>query len=172
MKRQSYFQEYYRANKIRINIWHRQYYKRKRLLILKNKKNHYRKNSLKIKSIQAIYRKKTLERKTFRNRQYYIKNSIKIKRAVRLYQKINSKSINIKKSISGQTRAKYMVKKSIKAGILPNLKIINILCIDCKKARATNWEHRDYNKPFLVDSVCQSCNLKRGPAIPIKIVKK
>jgi hypothetical protein len=39
-------------------------------------------------------------------------------------------------------------------------------CRDCGK-RATQYDHRDYNKPLEVEPVCQSCNLLRGHAKPM-----
>lgn len=38
-------------------------------------------------------------------------------------------------------------------------------CADCGK-RAQHYDHRDYNKPYDVDPVCRSCNVRRGKAIP------
>lgn len=39
-------------------------------------------------------------------------------------------------------------------------------CVDCG-ADATQYDHRDYNYPLVVEPVCRSCNSKRGPAIPV-----
>lgn len=36
-------------------------------------------------------------------------------------------------------------------------------CVDCG-ADAQVYDHRDYRKPYEVDPVCQTCNLKRGRA--------
>lgn len=36
-------------------------------------------------------------------------------------------------------------------------------CADCG-APASNYDHRDYTEPLMVDPVCGSCNRKRGPA--------
>ena len=41
-----------------------------------------------------------------------------------------------------------------------------LCCTDCGGA-AIEYDHRDYNQPLLVEPVCRSCNLKRGPAIPL-----
>lgn len=38
-------------------------------------------------------------------------------------------------------------------------------CVDCGKP-ATQYEHRDYNRPLKVDPVCRTCNRRRGAAIP------
>lgn len=40
-------------------------------------------------------------------------------------------------------------------------------CTDCG-ARAHDYDHRDYNKPKVVEPVCRGCNLRRGPAIPLR----
>ncbi len=40
-------------------------------------------------------------------------------------------------------------------------------CIDCG-AQAEHYDHRDYNKPLQVDPTCRRCNLRRGPAIPLR----
>lgn len=39
-------------------------------------------------------------------------------------------------------------------------------CADCD-ARATQWDHRDYRKPLDVEAVCDPCNRKRPPALPL-----
>jgi hypothetical protein len=70
-------------------------------------------------------------------------------------------------SVLGEARyrihkAHYAVNRAIKFGKLPNLKTNNILCVDCKKQRATDYEHRDYDEPLKVDPVCRSCNHLRG----------
>lgn len=39
-------------------------------------------------------------------------------------------------------------------------------CTDCSRP-ACQYDHRDYNRPLMVDPVCRSCNLRRGPAIPV-----
>lgn len=38
-------------------------------------------------------------------------------------------------------------------------------CVDCGNG-ATEYEHRDYNKPLAVEPVCRTCNHRRGSAIP------
>ena len=37
-------------------------------------------------------------------------------------------------------------------------------CVDCG-ANATDYDHRDYNKPLDVEPVCRSCNIRRGNAV-------
>lgn len=39
-------------------------------------------------------------------------------------------------------------------------------CCDCG-APAIEYDHRDYLQPLLVDPVCHSCNLLRGPSVPV-----
>ena len=57
-----------------------------------------------------------------------------------------------------------MVSKAIQEGALERPS--NFKCVDCG-APACQYDHRDYGKPLDVDPVCRSCNLKRGPAIPV-----
>lgn len=38
-------------------------------------------------------------------------------------------------------------------------------CTDCG-GEATEYDHRDYSFPLLVDPVCRGCNVRRGKAIP------
>ncbi len=45
-------------------------------------------------------------------------------------------------------------------------------CVDCGKRRKLERDHRDYNRPLDVDYVCHSCNVKRGPGIPIRPTDK
>jgi hypothetical protein len=60
-------------------------------------------------------------------------------------------------------RAAQIVCRAIKAGKLTHP--TKLVCVDCKIRPATSYEHRDYAKPLDVDPICQSCNIKRGPAI-------
>lgn len=36
-------------------------------------------------------------------------------------------------------------------------------CVDCSE-QATEYDHRDYSRPFDVDPVCHACNWRRGEA--------
>jgi hypothetical protein len=56
------------------------------------------------------------------------------------------------------------VTKAVKNGLIPPAK--DLLCVDCGK-QATEYDHRDYNEPLKVEPVCHSCNMRRGPAIPL-----
>lgn len=60
-------------------------------------------------------------------------------------------------------RAHGLVDKAIKNGTLKKLNG-QIMCVDCKSAPATQYDHRDYLKPLEVDPVCRECNRLRGPA--------
>ena len=55
------------------------------------------------------------------------------------------------------------MRRAVVAGLFPNLLEVETPCTDCGK-RATVYDHRDYGRPLDVEPVCQSCNLKRGPA--------
>jgi hypothetical protein len=64
----------------------------------------------------------------------------------------------------GGERAIRRVNTLVKSGKLPRAS--TLICVDCG-GKAQVYEHRDYNKPEQVEPVCQSCNVKRGPAIPL-----
>lgn len=74
------------------------------------------------------------------------------------------KKYNRKKDIGLDVACKK-VWYAVKTGKLINLKENYVACVDCKKIRATEWEHRNYNKPLDVEPVCHSCNLQRGSAM-------
>lgn len=59
--------------------------------------------------------------------------------------------------------AHRFVKLAIRAGYLakPN----TLTCADCGNT-ATEYDHRDYNRPLDVEPVCHACNNRRGPAKP------
>jgi hypothetical protein len=61
-----------------------------------------------------------------------------------------------------QAAAVAKVSQAIRKGELK--KPTEFKCVDCGKA-ATQYDHRDYNKPLEVQPVCASCNAMRGPAI-------
>lgn len=68
-------------------------------------------------------------------------------------------------SNSGRIEAVAQVTKAKRLGLLPDLKKVFVGCTDCDK-RATDYDHRDYQYPLLVEPVCRGCNVKRGPAKP------
>jgi len=49
---------------------------------------------------------------------------------------------------------------AVRAGIIPPI-TNETLCADCGGI-ATEYDHRDYSRPFDVEPVCRSCNLLRG----------
>ena len=63
------------------------------------------------------------------------------------------------KNISGQLIAKEIANGFIKH---PS----NFQCVDCG-CKASEYDHRDYNKPLDVVPVCRGCNARRGQAIPL-----
>jgi hypothetical protein len=63
-----------------------------------------------------------------------------------------------------QRRAIALVSIAKATGKLPYLDGTTI-CVDCKRKRATVYDHRDYLKPLQVDAVCHHCNVRRGPAL-------
>jgi hypothetical protein len=60
------------------------------------------------------------------------------------------------------SRAYKVVREAIARGILPKPDTLH--CVDCKRP-ADFYDHRNYSEPLVVDSVCWSCNIKRGPAL-------
>lgn len=61
-------------------------------------------------------------------------------------------------------QAHRIVAAAIRVGFLPHP--TSCKCADCGM-QATEYDHRDYNKPLEVEPVCRSCNFARGPAIQI-----
>jgi hypothetical protein len=60
-----------------------------------------------------------------------------------------------------QKDASLAVRKAVAIGMLKP--VTAFVCVDCG-APATQYEHRDYSKPLVVEPVCKSCNIKRGVA--------
>jgi hypothetical protein len=75
-----------------------------------------------------------------------------------------AKPVALPLRIPGANRAHQAIYRAVKSGRLPRPD--TLICADCG-ARATSYDHRDYNKPMEVDPVCKPCNLKRGHAIPM-----
>lgn len=65
----------------------------------------------------------------------------------------------------GKSVAGGIVQSEIRSGRLP--KACSEKCLDCG-SQAVDYDHRDYNFPLTVEPVCRSCNIKRGPAIPLR----
>jgi len=64
----------------------------------------------------------------------------------------------------GLARAAQILRRAKKRGQIAEIGP-GMLCFYCS-VQATEYDHRDYNKPLDVDPVCHSCNLLLGPAIP------
>lgn len=64
---------------------------------------------------------------------------------------------------TGASKATAAVREAVRRGQLAKAR--QCACADCG-SKATDYDHRDYNKPLEVQPVCRSCNKKRGPAIP------
>lgn len=60
-------------------------------------------------------------------------------------------------------RARGLVDRAIKRGELPPAKTQE--CKDCGN-QAFCYDHRDYNRPLMVDAVCKKCDARRGPGSP------
>ena len=64
---------------------------------------------------------------------------------------------------TGRAIAQGIVSVAVRDGRLPIAKLFR--CADCA-GPASEYEHRDYNRPLDVQPICRGCNLRRGPAIP------
>jgi hypothetical protein len=78
----------------------------------------------------------------------------------RHHQQVMCVGCKVKHSEEGW-KAILAVRKAVKAGLLP--RAAECACEDCGKP-ARDWDHRDYTKPLDVQSVCRSCNARRGCA--------
>jgi hypothetical protein len=58
--------------------------------------------------------------------------------------------------------AHKMVELAVRLGYLKP--VSECLCVQCG-AQATDYDHRDYNKPLEVEPLCRGCNVTRPPAI-------
>jgi len=67
--------------------------------------------------------------------------------------------------IRGRKNAHGKVRYAIKRGVLPPI-TDGVLCVDCGN-QATEYDHRDYNKPLDVEPTCRRCNMRRGPGIDV-----
>lgn len=64
---------------------------------------------------------------------------------------------------NGRAIAAAAVAKARTAGELISPKLFK--CVDCG-GPANSYDHRDYNRPLIVDPVCKGCNIRRGSAAP------
>jgi hypothetical protein len=76
----------------------------------------------------------------------------------KVFQRLHAQERKLRAKASAQVNA------AIKAGYMPRLNGI-IKCVDCGKP-AAHYDHRDYSRPLVVEPVCASCNIHRGPAEP------
>lgn len=115
------------------------------------------------KACKSLYRKENREKLRLGNAKWRNKTP-------ELQKKAYARALE-----QGRYRAICAVQRAVKNRVLVNLKKTEIHCVDCW-ARATMYDHRDYNRPLLVDAVCRACNFKRGPAIvlrkPIGYIKR
>ena len=61
-----------------------------------------------------------------------------------------------------QSLAHKAVAKARYEGLLQSPR--GMKCTDCG-GEAIEYDHRDYDKPLIVEPVCRRCNIRRGPAI-------
>lgn len=69
----------------------------------------------------------------------------------------------MKRVVAGGNYCGTEVAKAIRRGQLRRPS--EFPCAGCG-GPAIEYDHRDYNLPLVVEPVCRSCNLRRGPAIP------
>jgi hypothetical protein len=79
----------------------------------------------------------------------------------RIYFDVELSGSQIKQWWILQARATYIAREAVRIGELPPASTLP--CIDCGTV-AYCYDHRDYYKPTVVDPVCRSCNVLRGPA--------
>lgn len=66
-------------------------------------------------------------------------------------------------TVSGAKDARRAVAHAVARGQLPRIETQK--CTDCGE-QAQAYDHRDYGKPLDVQPVCDSCNARRGAAMP------
>lgn len=66
-----------------------------------------------------------------------------------------------------RANAHKLVTLAIKSGQLAPPK--DLACADCGDF-AWCYDHRDYRKPMVIDPVCQACNNRRGPGLPLPTI--
>jgi hypothetical protein len=94
-------------------------------------------------------------------------NCLKAGRKFRQNNPIYCKERYNKAKISGAKNASAAVARSINIGNMISLSKTNLNCSFCSN-RARHYDHRDYNRPLDVTPVCFHCNIKLGPAIPLR----
>ena len=69
-----------------------------------------------------------------------------------------------------RARAHGLIWKAKQEGFIPAASDSN--CLDCG-VQASEYDHRDYDKPYNVEPVCRRCNAIRGMALPgYRLTKK
>jgi len=63
---------------------------------------------------------------------------------------------------SRPSKVSSVVERAVREGRLKPVR--DCICVDCG-APARHYDHRDYNKPDVVEPVCKRCNANRPPAI-------
>jgi hypothetical protein len=71
--------------------------------------------------------------------------------------------VELNYDVLGKSEAGAAVQCEIREGRMQRAHTLK--CMDCG-SNASDYDHRDYNRPLDVQPVCRSCNLRRGPAIP------
>lgn len=71
---------------------------------------------------------------------------------------------NLRARRCGRDYGGLMVRAAVAEGRLQPASAF--MCSDCTKPAAV-YDHRDYNRPLLVEPVCRSCNSRRGPGLPV-----
>lgn len=74
-----------------------------------------------------------------------------------------NESMRFRYDCRGKDEAGISIANQIRVGALAHPSAMK--CVDCG-CQASEYEHRDYNYPLMVEPVCRRCNLLRGPAIP------
>jgi hypothetical protein len=101
---------------------------------------------------------------------YRVKNSVaakkrydrlKLDRGFR--QKCVAQAVTHQRRYPLAKRARQLVGYHVRAGNLRPAS--DFACVDCGRP-ATDYDHRDYTKPLIVEPTCRSCNLQRGPGHP------
>jgi len=75
----------------------------------------------------------------------------------------NNRLAFARRFVKGIYCAARVTRKAVKAGELLNPKTLR--CVDCGRA-AHCYDHRDYNRPLVVEPVCHKCNGRRGSGVP------
>lgn len=64
-------------------------------------------------------------------------------------------------------KAYKLLKIAIELGTIPKIDS-HTKCVDCGK-QAKVYDHRNYEKPLVVEPVCVGCNVRRGGGFPLLV---